>query len=151
MAKSASTPPKNSLPLATRQMGTHLELLRNHLRHVSSSTSGRVTRKRKVGQGVINIEVSVGGRVSVIMLVRENNGTPDYKEYVASLDGKGVPYLKGWSWTGSGRKAKHTALTEAYALKKVRHALNKYFPGYTRQREQWTPPLRPINERQLPE
>jgi len=150
MAKSAKDAETKPLSFAERQLKVLLERLRNHLRHTSGTSQGRVSRKRKDATATLEIEVSVKGRVSVLLKVKENNGTGNYNHCVATLDAKGVAFIGGRKWMGHGRHAMSTPLADAYAAKVVRHALNRFFPGFYQEREEWTPPLRPVNERFLP-
>lgn len=151
MAKSAKDAETKPLSFAERQLKVLLERLRNHLRHTSGTSQGRVTRKRKDAVTALDIEVSVKRYVSVSLEVKANNGTATRELFFVTLDSNnGNVMIQGTKLVGTGRQVRSTQLAPAYTAKIVRHKLDKFFPGFFREREEWTPPLRPVNERFLP-
>lgn len=149
MAKSAKGAETKPLSFAERQLKVLLERLRNHLRHTSGSSLGRVSRKRKEGPVTLSINISAKGYVSISLEVKANNGTGDRQQFFFTLDNNNKVLINGNKWSGNAR-VKWEALNPAYSAKVIRHNLDKFFPGYFREREEWTPPLRPVNERFLP-
>lgn len=112
-----------------------LELLRNHLRHNSNTTTGRITRVRDINHGQLVIECSAGDRYISLNYSRRAgvNGYP-YAWYTANTLPK-TAHCHGCI------NVRFPKMTDRKVMVEIRKLLKKAFPGYDIPKEEWTKPL----------
>lgn len=114
--------------------------LRNYLRHESNRTDGRVTRHFERHTHTMHIEVSKRGWVRVCI---STNGFYETDKYILDVR------LRGEKVTIEGIRIekglgihRDLPMTQAAVLKQLRQKLKHNFPGYTKPREEWKPPVK---------
>lgn len=109
-----------------------LELLRNHLRHRSNTTTGRITRVRDINHGQLTIECSAGDRY-VSIEYRRRAGIAGYTSawYNANTLPKDA-HCRGSDIKGGNKLSGRQTMIE------LRKLLRKAFPGYDVPKEPWS-------------
>lgn len=118
-----------------KEIRKHLELLRNHLRHNSNTTTGRITRVRDINHGQLKVECSAGDRYVSIEYSRHSgiNGYPPVW-YTANTLPK-TAHCHGQT------NDQYPKMTEQKVMLELRKILRKVFPGYDTPKEPWSPGL----------
>lgn len=115
-----------------KEIRKHLELLRNHLRHNSNTTTGRITRVRDINHGQLRVECSAGDRYVTVEYIRR----PGINGYAPRrLNANTLPkdaYCRGSETFGSPK------FTEKKTILELRMLLRNAFPGYDKPKEPWS-------------
>lgn len=115
-----------------KEIRKHLELLRNHLRHNSNTTTGRITRVRDVNHGQLVVECSAGDRYIAVRYIRH----PGINGYgPRRLNANTLPkeaHCWGSELIGSVKFTDHKTMLE------LRRLLRKAFPRYDKPKEPWS-------------
>lgn len=108
-----------------------LELLRNHLRHNSNTTTGRITRVRDVDHGKLTIECSAGDRY-VSIEYRRRSGAIGYPHvwYTAHT-------LPKTAHCHGSCGIQYPKMTDHKVMLELRKLLRKAFPGYNKPKKPW--------------
>lgn len=109
-----------------------LELLRNHLRHNSNTTTGRITRSRDVDGGKLTVECSAGDRYVSVEYTRHRVGNKPSLVLTANKLPIGSHNYGSYAFC---------RYSEWKALKELRKLLKKLWPDYDVPKEPWSPGL----------